>query len=141
VSQLWNRHATAAALHEGDDRPDNVTRLILKSIALHGPVRSSDAARDLGLSRASISRRVSWLEAEGLIDAAPDPDDGRASLLTLTELGEQRLQSLSKMGADAMREIVEDFSDHELETLARLLARFNSKANTRLTDTIRKRNA
>jgi DNA-binding MarR family transcriptional regulator len=127
-------------MHEGDDRPDNVTRLILKSIGHHGPVRSSDAARDLGLSRASISRRISWLEAEGLIDAAPDPVDGRASLLTLTALGEQRLQMLSKIGADAVREIVEDFSDDELEVLAQLLAQFNAKANARLTDTIKKRN-
>jgi DNA-binding MarR family transcriptional regulator len=140
VSQLWNRHVTAVALSEGDGRPDNLTRLILKSIGRSGPVRSSDAAHELGLSRAAISRRVAWLETEGLITAAPDPDDGRATLLTLTTDGEQRLRELSRTGLDAVHTIAADFTDEELETLAHLLARFNTKASERLAHTTKKRN-
>lgn len=139
ISQLWNRHVITAAAGENEDRADNVMRLILRALGRTGPVRSSEAAADLGLSRASISRRLSWLEAEGLVRAEADPADGRASLLSLTQAGRVRLEELDSGGADAMRDLVSDFTEDELESFAGFLARFNAKASSRLTQT-RKRN-
>jgi DNA-binding MarR family transcriptional regulator len=132
VSQLWNRHVTKVALSENEDRPDNLTRLILRSLGRTGPVRSSDVAADLGLSRASISRRVSWLEGGGLVESAPDPADGRASLVSLTPEGKDRLDEINRAGAEGIRDIAAEFTEDELEVFASLLARFNQRASARL---------
>ncbi len=141
VSRLWNRHVTVAAITEGDERSDTLTRLILKSIALNGPVRSSDAARDTGLSRAAISRRITALEANGFVSADTDPADRRASLLTLTAEGQRHLHELSLSGAATIREVTNDFSDEDLERFAELLGRFNTNAAERLTATVRSEHA
>ena len=50
-------------------------------------VRIGEVAERIGASRPSTSRLIHRLSRRGLIDSRPDPDDGRASSLRLTEAG------------------------------------------------------
>src|SRR5690606_41241441 len=50
-------------------------------------VRPRDLARTEGLDPSTMSRRLASLTARGLIHREPDPDDGRAQVLSLTEEG------------------------------------------------------
>lgn len=42
-----------------------------------------------GVSKQAISQQVAYLEAKGYVVLGPDPDDSRAKLVHLTELGRQ----------------------------------------------------
>ncbi len=49
--------------------------------------RVGTLAAELGVSSPTLSDAVASLEAKGLLRRTPDPDDGRASILTLTPEG------------------------------------------------------
>lgn len=41
----------------------------------------------MGLSKQAVQQLIDQLEAQGVVDRIPDPDDGRAKRIVLTELG------------------------------------------------------
>ena len=77
-----------------------------------GPTTSSALAKLEQISPQSIGATLQSLEAKGLITRAPDPDDGRRVILSLTDAGrgtvhskrsartEQLTRALAKMSAD-----------------------------------------
>ncbi len=56
-------------------------------LARHAPVRPGTLAGHLRIAARSATEVVDDLEARGLVARAPDPDDRRATLLTLTAEG------------------------------------------------------
>jgi DNA-binding MarR family transcriptional regulator len=50
-------------------------------------MRITELSGDALLTQAGISRLVARLESSGLLERVPDPDDGRASRVRLTEAG------------------------------------------------------
>lgn len=57
-----------------------------------GRLRMQELAMRVVLSRTRISRIVTELEKQGLVVRMPDPDDGRASLATITTAGRRALR-------------------------------------------------
>ena len=55
-------------------------------------LRMQDLAARAVLSRTRVSRIVTELEAEALVERQPDPDDGRAALATITPAGRAALK-------------------------------------------------
>ena len=70
------------------------TYRVLTTIARHGPVTASALAEELAADKAFISRAVRELESLGLIQREPDPQDGRAFLLSTTPDGAARLETV-----------------------------------------------
>jgi DNA-binding MarR family transcriptional regulator len=63
------------------------TLAALAALDEQGPCRVSDLAEQARLDVSVVSRHLQHLEREGLVARAPDPTDGRASRLQLTETG------------------------------------------------------
>lgn len=59
----------------------------LSSIMHKGPLRPGDLARIESISAPSATRLVAELESRGLVGRAPDPADGRSSLVSSTSAG------------------------------------------------------
>ncbi|MDG4864635.1 MarR family transcriptional regulator, partial [Streptomyces sp. T-3] len=55
-----------------------------------GPQRATELAGYIGVGKATMSRQLRALEELGLVARTPDPMDGRAALLRLTEEGRAR---------------------------------------------------
>lgn len=53
----------------------------------------SELGRRLGISKQAAAKTVAGLEALGYVAREPDPDDGRAQLLRVTEHGEDCLRA------------------------------------------------
>jgi DNA-binding MarR family transcriptional regulator len=128
LERIWSRQAALTALLDEREVVDSVSRVLLRLIRGHEPVRSTDLAVLVGLSRPAVSRRIARLEAEGLVAAARDPDDGRAMLLTVTERGAADLEHSASKGTSITEQMTADFRADELEALASLLLRFNDGA-------------
>lgn len=99
-----------AELHAGDVWGDLIPSdygvLYALSTAKSG-LRMSELGKDVLLSQAGLSRLVARLEARGLIERHPDPDDARASILCLSRAG---LHVQRRVGARHGRHVAQALS-------------------------------
>ncbi len=65
-----------------------------------------------------VSRQIGSLEKEGLLTRRPDPEDGRAALVSLTDAGLARLREVRDMHVAALAASVADWPDERIERLA-----------------------
>ena len=93
-------------------------------------MRSSELAEALHADPSTVSRYVAQLVAQGFVRREADPDDGRATLLVLTESGMERVQAMRTLRRTALNAAMGDWTDDELWTLVRLLGRFVDAAET-----------
>ena len=77
----------SAAMLEAAVGLTNRQWLILRELAVNGMKTAADVARETGVDKALVSRNLRLLETMGLIAWRPDPADGRAKILSLTEAG------------------------------------------------------
>ncbi len=79
-----------------------------------------DLATSMEVSPRNITGLVDHLEADGLVERYPDPDDRRATLVRLTEAGNRRLEAVRNDKGLARTTLIADFSDEELRMLRHL---------------------
>ena len=80
----------AAELHAGDAWGDLVPTdygVLYALSTVKTGLRMSELSKDILISQAGLSRAVSRLEARSLVDRRPDPEDARASILSLSSAG------------------------------------------------------
>lgn len=77
------------------DSPYNLpTARLIYEIAQREPTSATALAGELGLDLGYVSRLVSRLHEEGIADKQSSPDDGRVTLLGLTEAGKRAFAQL-----------------------------------------------
>ncbi|MGK5629057.1 MarR family winged helix-turn-helix transcriptional regulator [Streptomyces sp. URMC 123] len=91
-----------------------------------GRQRATDLAAYFGVGKATMSRQLRALESLGLITREPDPADGRASLVALTEEGHTRFSAVRNARRARYVRKLEGWDRAEVAELARLLHRLNS---------------
>lgn len=91
----------------------------LATIERHGPLTPSEIAAIERVKRPTITRTLGCLEREGLIDRAPDPADGRSSLVSVNGAGRERLRRLRGRKNAYLARRMRDLTDEEVETLER----------------------
>jgi DNA-binding MarR family transcriptional regulator len=87
--------------------------------------RASDLALHFGLGKATVSRQLKVLAELGLIERRPDPGDGRAHVLALTEEGRQRLESARTARRKRWHVVLGTWPIDDVLLMAGMLARFN----------------
>lgn len=92
-------------------------------------VHATELARRFGIGRATISRQLSKLEELGLIHRAVDPEDSRGQLLTITDLGSQRITVARERRLQYLGEVFAGWDDGDVEQLASLLSRYTASAD------------
>jgi DNA-binding MarR family transcriptional regulator len=99
---------------------------LLVRVSEEGPVRLSDVAASVELDLSTISRQIRDLVAAGLIARTPDPADGRAALLTLTERGRSVLEAASEARRRVLELAIADWTDDERNALTSGLVRLGA---------------
>jgi MarR family transcriptional regulator for hemolysin len=82
-----------------------------------------DLARFARIEQPSMAQMLVRMERDGLIRRAPDPADGRSSLVSLTETAEARLPEACAVLFQGNREALDGFTDEEAAQLVALLHR------------------
>ncbi|HEY7256867.1 MAG TPA: MarR family transcriptional regulator [Solirubrobacterales bacterium] len=83
-----------------------------------GPSTASALAREEQISPQSMGATLAGLETRGLIARAPDPDDGRRVVLSLSGAGRQALRDRRAARTEQLaRALAENFTEAELERL------------------------
>jgi DNA-binding MarR family transcriptional regulator len=76
--------------HVGDLTPSQAS--VLLRLEKDGPATASSLARVEGMRPQSMGAVVAVLESAGLVRGAPDPTDGRQTLLSLTDACRKRVE-------------------------------------------------
>ncbi|MFD1814031.1 MarR family winged helix-turn-helix transcriptional regulator [Rhodococcus gannanensis] len=107
---------------------------VLFVLAHSAPCRQNELAVSLCVSQSALSRQIADLVDAGLVARRPDPDDGRASLVELTDAGRRILADSKARRADNLRERLADWSQDEAEAalaaLRHLIDTFSIPART-----------
>ena len=115
-------HERARSVH-ADLQP--ASYLLLAHLAESGPARSSSVAETFGIDKGAISRQVQNLVDLALVERLPDPADGRATLLAVTDDARVRLGEVTRHRRQHLDERLGEWSDDELTELVTSLARYN----------------
>jgi DNA-binding MarR family transcriptional regulator len=84
-----------------------------------GPTTPGALAKQEQISPQSMGATLAALEARGLIERAPDPDDGRRAVMSITDAGLALLRSRRNAKVQQLaRALSTDFTPDELDQLA-----------------------
>ena len=95
---------------------------LVDRVSEFGPARMSELATWQSVDRSTMTAQVGKLEKLGLVQRAPDPQDRRAIMVSVTTSG-QRLHEESRAAACAAFDvIVGDWTDRQRRQLSESLA-------------------
>ena len=129
----------SAAVHTRLDRTfaahdlDRGSFDVLATLLRNGPphrLTPAALAADAMITSAAVAQRLNRLEARGLIARAPNPDDGRGSLVTLTPAGKAAVEATLPAHLATEQDLLADLTPDERAALAALLARVLHRAGT-----------
>ena len=86
------RHVSKSSVEPWDITPSQSRALI--TLARRGTLRLSELSDQLRIAPRSTTEVVDALEARGLVQRRPDPDDRRATLVEVTGEGQQALVAI-----------------------------------------------
>ncbi|MFC9647993.1 MULTISPECIES: MarR family winged helix-turn-helix transcriptional regulator [unclassified Streptomyces] len=92
--------------------------------------RATELAAYFGVGKATISRQLRALEELGLVTREPDPADGRASLVRITDEGRTRFRRVRDARRERYVRKLADWDRAEVAELARLLHQLNARAES-----------
>ena len=103
---------------------------LLAYIRDSGPVTQTRAAEHLDQGRAVTGTQVDKLQALGLVERLPDPDDRRVWLVAVTEPGRQVATRIDDVDAVLRAELRAGISRSDRQSLAGLLVRLQHNLRT-----------
>jgi len=104
---------------------DRSAYLLLDQITAHGSTGVKALADESHLDISTVSRQVATLEQKGYVSRIPDPLDGRACSLQITDLGTKEYNQHKQARLDKIADILKNWSDEEGEVFGQLLRKYN----------------
>ncbi len=102
---------------------------VLGTVARRGPLRISELAEREGINPTMLSRIVAKLEDSGLLHRRPDPGDGRAALVEVTDAGHALHQRLRTERTRLLAERLATMPDHSSTDLLAALPALEALAD------------
>ena len=88
-----------------------------------GPASQATVGRRAEMDRSDVVAAVNELEADDFVERAPDPDDGRRKIVTITTTGRRRLKKRDEVVGSVQEQLLEPLSAAERAQLVGLLGR------------------
>lgn len=114
------RRATESKPHRALDRSAYV---ILRLLQAAGPLNVSALACRLNLDGSTMTRQVTALERDGLVQRTPDPRDGRGTVIEPTAAGLAQVDAVRRARREVYDVVLQDWSEHDRADLAAVLER------------------
>jgi len=86
---------------------------VLAVLATEGECRQTDLAKQLCVSQSALSRQIADLVEVGYITRHADPDDGRASRVSVSDEGFQRLALIKEQRVTRLGRMLGEWSEDE----------------------------
>jgi DNA-binding MarR family transcriptional regulator len=98
---------------------------LLKLMSINGVHQIGEVAGFLGVSAPAATRNIDKLEGLGLMSREPSKDDRRATCLSVSQKGRRIVRRYEELKTERLEPVLDNFTEHELETLSELLERFS----------------
>lgn len=127
LTVLWRRVRRLSILlaRQVDDGLEVAAYGLLSAMHDAGDVRAGDLAERFGLDKSTVSRQIAQMETLGLITRVPDPLDGRARLIRVTDIGRERVGQLRQARGEWLRSALGEWDAQDVDELVNLLDRLN----------------
>jgi DNA-binding MarR family transcriptional regulator len=89
----------------------------LAVVQLHGPLRVSEVAEQLGVDLSVASRQIASLTAEGYVERRADDRDRRAQLVAVTRAGRRALRESHRRMVAAFETVLHGWDDEDVNAL------------------------
>ena len=103
----WLDEGLQARLHERGWPDVSRPQSMIMTNIVSGIVRPSDIARNVGISRQAIHSTINQMAKLGIVELAPDPDDRRHMIVSLTDSG-ARMRRDAQRAMDALADQLAD---------------------------------
>ncbi|OXM50934.1 MarR family winged helix-turn-helix transcriptional regulator [Amycolatopsis alba] len=124
ASQL--QHAWIMQAWQDDPGLHPAAAMLLSDLAKHGEARPSELAKRRFVDLSVVSRQISQLSAAGMVDRRPAPEDGRASIISISERGHEELGRRRTGYLAFMERALGDWDDEKVIELTTRLAEMNA---------------
>jgi DNA-binding MarR family transcriptional regulator len=94
----------------------------LATVERHGPLTPSELAEIERVKRPTATRTLRLLVEAGLVDRAPDPQDGRSALVSVSAAGRERLRRLRGRKNAYLARRMRELPPEDVEALERAAA-------------------
>jgi len=126
------RRSTDVKPHRALDRAAYV---ILRRLQQDGPQNVSALATALNLDGSTVTRQVTALQKDGLIERRRDPDDGRGTVIAATDTGLHQVDMVRQARRELYGSVLRAYSPDERRELARTLERFTAALDAHMRTT------
>ena len=103
--------------------------MILMTIEEHEPVPAQRVATLLARDKGQMARTLQMLERKGFVTRQPSAEDGRVSLVSLTETGRDQVKSFQNALAETVEGLTVMLSKAEKTALLETLQKIRSAAD------------
>jgi DNA-binding MarR family transcriptional regulator len=114
-------HATGQRWTQGASDLTTAEAAVMRIVGREGSCRPGAVAGQLGVGPSAVSRLLTGLGERGLVERHPDPADGRAELVGLTDLGRTTMAERRAAYLERLRRRFADWELSRLDTAAALL--------------------
>lgn len=97
-----------------------------------GPQRVSTIAHCIHSDVSTVSRQISQLSADGMVEKIADPDDGRAQVVQLTAEGKEALEAVREARTEWFQNLLADWDTTDAAAFSVHLKRFGDALNSEL---------
>jgi len=98
---------------------------VLRSVLLQAGISQGEIALNQGLNVMNVSRAVAGLKKKGLVEANPDPEDRRRTMLTPTGVGQEVGSDINARERLVYDHVFAVLTKDEVSELSELLDRVN----------------
>lgn len=98
---------------------------VMRIISDSGELRATELAQQLGIGAAGLSRHISELEELGWVQRRPDPQDGRAFLISLSPAGRDALTAALNRRALLLQQMLSEWTEQQALDAAGSLGRLS----------------
>ncbi|WP_290059118.1 MarR family winged helix-turn-helix transcriptional regulator [Amycolatopsis solani] len=123
ASQL--QHAWIMQAWQSEPGLHPAAAMLLSDLSKNGEARPSELAKRRFVDLSVVSRQIAQLSAAGLIDRRPAPEDGRASLVSVSEKGRAELARWRTNYLEFMEKALGGWDDERVTDLTERLAGMN----------------
>jgi DNA-binding MarR family transcriptional regulator len=128
ASQL--QHAWIMQAWQDDPGLHPAAAMLLSDLAKYGEARPSELAKRRFVDLSVVSRQISQLSAAGMVDRRPAPEDGRASIISISERGRVELNRRRAGYLAFMERALGDWDEEKILDLTTRLAEMNADIRT-----------